>query len=120
MDDNVIQMTGSFRAIEGTPLNLAERLPRLRPPLFYYGLELTGTYADFMDNLEIWSKEDGFFPSVKQAYGCVNGSGWIINFGNTNQLDRIAVEARNYFEQQLKVGSPKWFLSLEFPHWRWT
>ena len=73
-----------------------------------------------MDKLEFWSKEVGFFPSVKPAYGCVNGSGWIINFGNTNEPDRIPVEIMSYFEQQLQVGPPKWYLSLEFPHWRWT
>ena len=75
-----------------------------------------------MDKLEFWSREVGFFPSVKPAYECVNGSGWIINFGNTNEPDRIPVQIRNHFEQQLQLedGPPKWYLSLEFPHWRWT
>jgi len=86
------------------------------PPPFTMGLNPVVC----MDKLEIWSEEVGFFPSVRQAYGCVNGNGWIINFGNTNQPDQIPVEIRNYFERQLQVGPPKWFLSLEFPHWRWT
>ena len=111
-----------LRAIEGPylPLNLAERLPRLRPPLFHYGLEIGILYSDFMDKLEFWSREVGFFPSVKPAYGCVNGSGWIINFGHTNSPHQDPVEIRDYYEQQLQIGPPKWYLSLEYPHWRWT
>ena len=111
-----------FRAIEGPylPLNLAERLTRLCPPRFHYGLEIGILYSDFSDKLEFWSKEIGYFPSIKQAYGCVNGSGWIINFGHTSEPDRVPVEIRDYFEKQLQVGPPKWYLSLEFPYWRWT
>ena len=53
------------------------------PPVFHYGLEIGILYSDFMDKIDFWSKEMGRVPSVKQAYGCVNGSGWIINFGHT-------------------------------------
>ena len=74
---------------------------------------LTGIFSD---KIEFWSKEVGRFPSVKPVYGCTTGSGWIINFGNTNQYDRVPVEIRNYFELQLQVGPPKWYLSAEFPH----
>jgi hypothetical protein len=111
-----------FRAIEGPylPLNLAERHGRLRPPVFHYGLEIGVSYPDFMDKLEFWSKEINFNPSVIHAYGVINGSGWIINFGHTNKPDHVPVKIREYLEQQLQVGPPKWYLSLEFPHWRWT
>jgi hypothetical protein len=112
-----------FRAIEGPylPQNLAERhLLRLLPPVFHYGLEMGVSYSDFVDKLEFWSKETGFFPNVIHAYGCVNGTGWIINLGNTNKPDYVPVKMREYFEQQLQVGPPKWYLSTKFPHWRWT
>jgi hypothetical protein len=112
-----------FRAIEGPylPVNLAERQIRLRPPVFHYGLELGVVYSEFADKIQFWIKETGFFPSVIHAYGCVNGSGWILNFGNTNKpIDHVPVKLREYFEQQLQVGPPKWYLSMEYPHCRWT
>ena len=105
-----------FRAIDGLylPRNLAGRLTDLRPPRFYYGLEVGILYSEFSDKLEFWSNEIGFFSNLKQVYGCrVNGSasGWIINFRNTNQLDLVPIEIRNYFEKQLQVGPSKWCLS---------
>jgi hypothetical protein len=111
-----------FRAIEGPnlPLNLAERNMRLRPPLFYYGLEIAGLYSDFNHKLDFWKKEIGIFPSLRQVYGCVNGSGYIINLGHTDKPDHVPAKIREYFEQQLQVGPPKWYLSLEFPHWTWA
>lgn len=109
-----------FRAIDGPslPPNLIECRPGLRPPMFYYGLELGSSYADFEDKVEIWSKDIGFFPSIKQVYGCSCGSGWIVNFGNSKQLPKSHII--DYFVEKLGVGQPKWFLSLEFPHWRWV
>ena len=111
-----------FRAIEGPdlPFNLAQRFPSLRPPLFYYGLEIPGIlYSDFVDKIDFWSKEVGSCPTVVQAYGCANGSGWIIDFGNTNYPRQVPDEIINYYEQQLQIGPAKWYLSFEYPRWRW-
>ena len=72
-----------------------------------------------MDKLDFWSEEIGSYPSVVQAYGCATGSGWIINFGTTNNPRQVPDEIINYYEQQLQIGPAKWYLSFEYPRWRW-
>ena len=45
--------------------------------------------------------------------GCINGGGWIIFLGDTNEFP-----SRSGFTFNKLQVAPKWYLSLDFPHWR--